>query len=84
MQSVITSKYQTTIPKAIREYLGLAVKDALEWKVEKGKITVYPVILSKKFNGFGREKYLNPFQFSGSDVIRPANHINLNGSFSNR
>jgi AbrB family looped-hinge helix DNA binding protein len=34
MQSVITSKYQTTIPKAVREKLGLSVKDALDWKVE--------------------------------------------------
>jgi AbrB family looped-hinge helix DNA binding protein len=42
MKSIITSKYQTTIPKAIREHLGLSVKDALEWKVEKGKISVYP------------------------------------------
>lgn len=42
MQSLITSKYQTTIPKAIRENLGLSVKDALEWKVEKGKVTLYP------------------------------------------
>jgi AbrB family looped-hinge helix DNA binding protein len=42
MQSLITSKYQTTIPKVIRETLGLSVKDALEWKVEKGKVTLYP------------------------------------------
>jgi AbrB family looped-hinge helix DNA binding protein len=42
MQSIITSKYQTTIPKDIRENLGLSVKDALEWKVENGKIVVYP------------------------------------------
>jgi AbrB family looped-hinge helix DNA binding protein len=42
MQSLITSKYQTTIPKTIREALGLSVKDALEWKVEKGKVTIYP------------------------------------------
>ena len=42
MQSTITSKYQTTIPKTIRERLGLSVKDILEWKVEKGRITVYP------------------------------------------
>jgi len=42
MQSIITSKYQTTIPKAIREKMGLSIKDALEWKVEKGKVTVYP------------------------------------------
>jgi AbrB family looped-hinge helix DNA binding protein len=42
MQSVITSKYQTTIPKAIRDNLGLSVKDALEWKLENGKVVVYP------------------------------------------
>jgi AbrB family looped-hinge helix DNA binding protein len=42
MQSTITSKYQTTIPKAIREKMGLSMKDALEWKIEKGKVTVYP------------------------------------------
>ena len=42
MQSIITSKYQTTIPKAIRENLRLSVKDALEWKVDKGKVVVYP------------------------------------------
>ena len=41
MQSLITSKYQTAIPKAIRENLGLSVKDALEWKLEKGKATLY-------------------------------------------
>ena len=40
MRSLITSKYQTTIPKAIRDILGLSVKDALEWKVEKGKVTL--------------------------------------------
>jgi bifunctional DNA-binding transcriptional regulator/antitoxin component of YhaV-PrlF toxin-antitoxin module len=33
MQSTITSKFQTTIPKAIRENLALAVTDTLEWKV---------------------------------------------------
>lgn len=43
MQSTITSKYQTTIPKAIREKMGLSMKDALEWKIEKGKVTIYSV-----------------------------------------
>jgi AbrB family looped-hinge helix DNA binding protein len=42
MQSVITSKYQTTIPKIIRDNLGLSIKDALEWKLENGKVVVYP------------------------------------------
>lgn len=42
MQSTITSKFQTTIPKKIREDIGLSVKDALDWKVERGKIIVSP------------------------------------------
>ncbi|MBA3027938.1 MAG: AbrB/MazE/SpoVT family DNA-binding domain-containing protein [Desulfobacteraceae bacterium] len=42
MQSSITSKFQTTIPKAIRKHLGLSINDALEWKLENGKITVCP------------------------------------------
>lgn len=47
MQSVITSKFQTTIPKGVRERLKLSVHDALEWKVERDKIVVFPV--QKKF-----------------------------------
>ena len=43
MQSVITSKFQTTIPKAVRERLKLSVHDTLEWKVDRGKIVVFPV-----------------------------------------
>ena len=42
MQSVITSKYHTTIPYGISDKVVLTIKDALEWKVEKGKIVVYP------------------------------------------
>lgn len=42
MQSIITSKYQTTIPKSIRDQVGLSVKDVLNWKVEKGKIIIFP------------------------------------------
>lgn len=42
MQSVITSKYQTTVPKFIRERLGIEVSDALEWTMEKGKAVVCP------------------------------------------
>ncbi len=40
MQTVISSKFQTTIPKKIREQLSLSVSDALEWKVEDGRIIV--------------------------------------------
>ena len=47
MQSIITSKFQITIPKRVRENLKLSVRDALEWKMEKGKVVVYPA--QKKF-----------------------------------
>jgi len=43
MNSTVTTKYQTTIPKEVREKLGISVHDVLEWVVEKGQVTVYPV-----------------------------------------
>lgn len=43
MNSTVTTKYQTTIPKAIREKLGISVNDALEWIIEKGQVVVHPV-----------------------------------------
>lgn len=43
MNSTVTAKFQTTIPKAIREKLGISVNDALEWVVEKGQVVVHPV-----------------------------------------
>jgi len=47
MQSVITSKFQTTIPKDVRERLKLSIHDTLEWRIDRGKIVVLPV--QKKF-----------------------------------
>jgi AbrB family looped-hinge helix DNA binding protein len=43
MNSTVTTKYQTTIPKAVREKLGISVNDSLEWVVEKGRAVVHPV-----------------------------------------
>jgi len=43
MRTVITSKYQTTIPKSIREDLDISIHDTLEWKVENGRILVLPM-----------------------------------------
>lgn len=40
--SVLTSKYQTTIPKSVRKLLGLDVHDAIEWSVEGGRAIVVP------------------------------------------
>lgn len=47
MESVITSKYQTTIPKTVRDNLKLSISDAIEWKIENGRVIVIPV--KKKF-----------------------------------
>ena len=43
MQTRITSKYQTTIPKAIRQKLGLSVHDTLEWNLKNGTMVVKPI-----------------------------------------
>ena len=42
MRSVITSKYQTTIPKEIRETLKISVHDAIEWRINGNTAVVYP------------------------------------------
>jgi AbrB family looped-hinge helix DNA binding protein len=39
-KSRITSKFQTTIPKVVRESLKLSIKDTLDWQVDKDKIIV--------------------------------------------
>jgi len=38
----ITQKGQVTIPKHIREYLGLKTKNEVEFKVEKGRVIIEP------------------------------------------
>jgi AbrB family looped-hinge helix DNA binding protein len=43
VNSTVTAKFQVTIPKAVRERLGITVQDSLEWVVEEGKAIVYPV-----------------------------------------
>ena len=39
-QSTITSKYQTTVPKEIRERLSLKPKDVLRWELVEGEVRV--------------------------------------------
>ena len=43
MISKITSKFQTTIPKDIRNYLKLDASDALEWEVEQNRVIIRSV-----------------------------------------
>jgi len=39
-KSVVTSKFQTTIPKIIRDNLNLCISDTLDWEIENDKIVV--------------------------------------------
>jgi bifunctional DNA-binding transcriptional regulator/antitoxin component of YhaV-PrlF toxin-antitoxin module len=50
MKSVITSKFQTTIPKAVRDRMKLSVQDTLEWRIIDGKAVVAP--MKKAFLGY--------------------------------
>jgi bifunctional DNA-binding transcriptional regulator/antitoxin component of YhaV-PrlF toxin-antitoxin module len=61
MQSVVTSKYQTTIPKSIRLQLKLSVRDTLEWRVENGRAVVLPA--QKKFL-----EYRNTIKIGKGDI----------------
>ncbi len=42
-ETVVTRKYQVTIPKEVREALGIKMGDKLIVKVEDGKIIMEPV-----------------------------------------
>lgn len=40
MKTIVTSKYQITIPKKTRDRIGLSVHDTLEWEFRDGKVVV--------------------------------------------
>ena len=51
MRSVITSKYQTTIPKEVRDTLKLSIHDAVEWRINGSVAVVSPtqrIFLSRR------------------------------------
>ena len=43
MRSKITSKYQITLPKELRERMNVGVADVLEWRVTSKGVTVEPI-----------------------------------------
>lgn len=62
----VKTKYQITLPTALREEIGLSVGDLLEAKVEGKKITLTPksVIdreLTLALEDFKRGRYIGPF-----------------------
>jgi AbrB family looped-hinge helix DNA binding protein len=41
-KSTLTTKYQTTVPKEVREKLALAPGDELRWEIREGTVQVSP------------------------------------------
>ncbi len=39
-KSTLTNKYQTTVPKVIRQRLGLSPSDTLQWEYRDGRVVV--------------------------------------------
>ncbi|EMJ94660.1 AbrB/MazE/SpoVT family DNA-binding domain-containing protein [Leptospira alstonii] len=42
LRSKITSKYQITIPKEVRESLKLSMEDVIEWSIDEQGIRIEP------------------------------------------
>ena len=63
MKSAITSKFQTTIPKKVRENLKLSVNDTLRWEIEGEKAVIKP--MKKPFL-----KYRNAVKVGKGDIAR--------------
>jgi len=42
--TTITKKGQTTIPKRIREYLGVKPKDKIEFEIKEGIVRIRPAV----------------------------------------
>jgi bifunctional DNA-binding transcriptional regulator/antitoxin component of YhaV-PrlF toxin-antitoxin module len=70
----VKTKYQVTLPGALRRQVRVAVGDFLEAKVEKGKITLTPKTLidreiAEGLEDFKRGRFIGPFK-SAKDGIR--------------
>ncbi len=50
-QSTITSRGRTTIPKAVRDALGLRAGDVLRYSVEEGVVRIRPVQSIERLRG---------------------------------
>jgi bifunctional DNA-binding transcriptional regulator/antitoxin component of YhaV-PrlF toxin-antitoxin module len=63
----VRTKYQVTLPEALRRQVRLGVGDLLEAKVEKGKITLTPKSLidrdiAEGLEDFRRGRFIGPFK----------------------
>ncbi len=60
IESGITSKGQTTLPKAVREALGLKAGDRVRYAILNGKVMILPVRPVSRLFGMLKLKYDGP------------------------
>ena len=70
----VKTKYQVTLPDAVRRQVRVGVGDLLEAKVEKGRITLTPKSLidreiAEGLEDFRRGRFIGPFK-SAKEGIR--------------
>ena len=58
IESGITSKGQTTLPKAVREALGVKPGDRVRYAIVDGRVMMFPALPAARL--FGRLKYDGP------------------------
>ena len=58
IESGITSKGQTTLPKAVREALGVKPGDRIRYAILDGKVMMLPALPASRL--FGRLQYNGP------------------------
>ncbi len=58
IESGITSKGQTTLPKAVREALGVKPGDRIRYAIVDGKVMMFPVLPAARL--YGRLQYNGP------------------------
>ena len=58
IESGITSKGQTTLPKAVREALGVKPGDRIRYAIVGGRVMMFPVLPAARL--YGRLQYNGP------------------------
>ena len=62
MLTTVTTKGQVTIPKKIRDDLGIQPNDKLDFSQEEGKIIVTPVKTLRDYRGAVKAKAIGLFE----------------------
>lgn len=70
----VKTKYQVTLPNAVRRQVRVSIGDLLEAKVERGKITLTPKSLidreiAEGLQDFRRGRFIGPFKSAKEGIL---------------